>query len=150
MGIENRGIRQGRERSGQMTVELAAALPALLIVAMIAVNALTFFDQCAVFDRAARQAVRVYAASPGYGQTAAQSCALAQADIIAELGATNVDVSVACVPAERNLERYAATLEFSPTLFGRGLRSDVFGVAMPRLTHTVEYVVDSYKPGVII
>ena len=136
--------------SGQMTIELAVALPVLLVVAMVSVNALVFFDQCAVFDRAAHQAVRVHAASPAYGQTPSMSCSLAQADIESALGGKNVSVSVTCASAGRNLERYTARLEFSPTLFGMGLRSSVFGVSMPRLVHTSEYVVDSYKPGVVV
>lgn len=135
---------------GQMTIELAAALPVLLVVALVAANAMTFFVQCAVFDRAAHQAVRVHAAAPAYGQGLATSCALVEADIRAALGGSNVEVSVTCSSAGRNLERFTATLVFSPILFGCGLRSQVFGVQMPGLTHTTEYVVDSYKPGVIV
>ena len=63
-----------RER-GQMTVELAVVFPALLAVAVIAVNALLFFSECAAFDRVAREAVRLHAASPAYGQGLEQSCA---------------------------------------------------------------------------
>ena len=136
------------DERGQMTIELAAALPVLLAVALIAVNALVFFGQCAVFDRAAHQSVRVHAAAPAYGQSAASSCALVEADIREALGGRNVEVSVSCSPAGRDLERFTATLTFSPTLFGYGLRSQVFGVQMPCLSHTTEYVVDSYKPGV--
>ena len=43
---------------GQMTVELLVVLPVVLIVAVVAVNALTFFGDCAAFDRVARNAVR--------------------------------------------------------------------------------------------
>ena len=144
-------IRRWRDNeTGQMTIELAAVLPVLMIVAMIAVNAMTFFAECAVFDRAAHEAVRVHAAAPAYGQGPSQSCALAEADIRTALGDDNVVVSVTHTSAERDLDRYTATLEFSPTLFGMGLRSHVFGVDMPRLVHTTSYVVDSYKPGVIV
>lgn len=135
---------------GQMTIELVAALPVLLVVALLAANALTFFGQCAVFDRAAHQAVRVHAAAPAYGQGTSSTCALVEADIRQALGGKNVDVSVACTSAGRDTERYTATLSFAPTLFGYGLRSHVFGVQMPHLTHTTDYVVDSYKPGVIV
>lgn len=135
---------------GQMTIELAVALPVLLAVAFLAVNALTFFYQCAVFDRAANEAVRVHASSPGYGQVASQVCSAVSSDVQAALDGRNVDVSMSCSPAGRDLERYTATLEFWPTLFGMGLRSHVFGVSMPCLSHTVTYVVDSYKPGVVV
>ena len=133
-----------------MTMELAVALPVLLAVALIVANALTFLAQCAVFDRAAHEAVRVYAAAPAYRQSPAQSCALAETAIREALGSRNVEVSVTHSAAQRDLDRYTATLEFSPTLFGMGLRDQVFGIAMPRLAHTTEYVVDSYKPGVVV
>ena len=45
---------------------------------------------------------------------------------------------------------FSATLEYMPTLFGLGLRSEVMGVAMPKLSHTEELVVDCYKPGVLL
>ena len=135
---------------GQMTIELAAALPALLAVALIATNALTFLGQCAVFDRVAHQAVRVHASAPAYGQGAGSSCALIESDIRTALGGRGVEVTVSHSSAGRDLDRYTATLTFYPTLFGAGLRSQVFGVQIPRLTHASEYVVDSYKPGVIV
>ena len=147
MGIARNWAMDSR---GQMTIELAAALPVLLVVALLAVNALTFFGQCAVFDRAAHQAVRVHAAAPAYCQGVSTTCALVEADIRQALGDVNVDVSVACSAAGRDLERYTATLSFSPTLFGYGLRSQAFGVQMPHLVHTIDYVVDSYKPGVVV
>ena len=80
--------------SGQMTVEFVAALPVLLAVAVISVNALTYFGWCAAFDDDFRDSVRVYAASPAYGQ--------------------------------------------------------VMGVALPKLSHIEELVVDCYKPGVLL
>ena len=147
MGIARR---LAKDSAGQMTIELAAVLPVALTVALLAVNALTFFGQCAVFDRVAHEAVRIHAASPAYRQGAAQSCALVEADIMAALGSENVDVSVSHSSAAFDLDCYTATLEYSPTLFGMGLRSQVFGVSMPRLIHSTDYVVDSYRAGVII
>ena len=139
-----------RHESGQMTVELAVAMPVLIIVAVVAVNAMIFFCQCATFDRVAHQAVRVHAAAPAYGQGAAQSCALVEQDIRAVIDEPNVDVTVSHGSAGADFDCYTATLEYHPTLFGLGLRSQVFGVAMPPLSHTTTYVVDSYKPGVVI
>ena len=139
-----------RDSSGQMTIELAAVMPVALAIALLATNALAFFGQCAVFDRVAHEAVRIHAASPAYRQGAAQSCALVEADIMTALGGGNVDVSVTHSPVAYDLDCYTATLEFSPTLFGMGLRSQVFGVSMPRLVHTTAYVVDSYRAGVIV
>ena len=142
--------RPTRESRGQMTIELAVAMPVLIIVAVIAVNTITFFADCAVFDRVAHDAVRVYAASPAYGQGADQSCALVEQDILAALDADNIDVAVSHGSVGFDFDQYTATLVFHPTLFGLGLRSEVFGVALPALSHDTAYVVDSYKAGVIV
>lgn len=139
-----------RSQRGQMTVELAVAMPVLIIVAVIAVNAITFFAECAVFDRVAHEAVRVHAAAPAYGQGPGQSCALVEQDIRSALDADNLDVSVSSCSAGFDCEQFTATLTFHPTLFGLGLRSEVFGVALPALSHTTSYVVDVYKAGVIV
>ena len=136
--------------AGQMTIELAAAFPVLIAIAVIAVNAMTFFSDCAVFDRVAHEAVRAYAASPAYGQTSAESCSLVAGEIEQALPRDNLDVSVASEAVARDLERFTATLSFSPTLFGMGLRSEVFGVSLPKLTHVSSFVVDVYKPGVVV
>lgn len=75
--------------SGQMTVEFVAALPVLLAVAAISVNALTFFGWCAAFDDDFRDSVRVYAASPAYGQGVGDTCALIERAIDERLDAEN-------------------------------------------------------------
>lgn len=144
------GVRLLRSEHGQMTIELAVAMPVLIIVAVIAVNALTFFADCTVFDRVAHEAARVHATSPAYGQGADQSCALIEAAIRDALDQDNIDVNVSHGAAGFDFDQYTATLQFHPTLFGMGLRSEVFGVAMPALSHTTAYVVDTYKPGVVI
>ena len=68
------GVRELSRVRGQMTVELAVALPVLIIVAVIAVNALTVFADCAAFDRAFRQTVRAYATAPAYGESPEAAC----------------------------------------------------------------------------
>lgn len=138
------------DESGQMTVEMAVAMPALIVVAVIAVNACTFFYQCAVFDRVAHEAVRVYAASPAYGEGSGQTCASVEQAVRSQLDDQNLDVSVAYAKVGADFDEYRVTLSLQPTLFGMGLRSEVFGVSMPQLEHTTSYVVDSYKPGVIV
>lgn len=139
-----------RAQSGQMTIEMVVALPLLIAVAVIAVNAMTFFSECAVFDRVVCEAVRVHAAAPAYGQDVGQSVALVEQTVKSQLDAPNLGVSVTHGVTAPDLDEFKATLEFSPTLFGMGLRSEVMGVRMPRLKHEVKYVVDSYKPGVVI
>ena len=138
------------EKRGQMTVELAVAMPVLIVVAVIAVNACTFVAECATFDRVVHQAVRVHAASPAYGQDAAQSCMLVESEIRAALSDGALEVRVEHAETGMDLDAFDVTLVFHPTLFGMGLRSSVFGVGLPALTHTVTYVVDAYKPGVVV
>ena len=123
-----------------MTVELAVVFPVLLAVAVIAANALLFFSECAAFDRVAREAVRVHAASPACGQGLEQSCALVSQTVEQAFDRPCLGTRVAVT----------ATIEFSPTLFGLGLKSSVFGVSLPHLEHAVSLTVDPYKPGVLL
>lgn len=46
-----------RSQSGQMTVELATLIPVIVVVALIGYNVVRFAQACALFDRAAREAV---------------------------------------------------------------------------------------------
>ncbi len=135
---------------GQMTVELVVALPVLIIVAVIAMNALEFFSLCASFDRAAHNAVRVQAVSPAYGQDASQSCALVEQSLQSRYAQEgHIDIEVRSSQIEGGLCEFMATARFHPTLFGLGLRSEVLGVQLPPLVHETRAVVDCYKPGVI-
>ena len=47
-------------------------------------------------------------------------------------------------------QRYCGRLSFAPTLFGLGLKDEVFGVSLPRLVHEVALTVDAYRPGVLL
>ena len=136
--------------AGQMTVEVAVAFPVLIIVAAIAVNAVLFFSECAAFDRLARQAVRAYATAPAYGASADTCCAAVEQELQAAFDRPYLQVSVSRASAALDFDTYTAVLEFSPTLFGRGLRGNVFGVALPHLTHAITYTVDTYRPGVLL
>ena len=127
---------------GQMTVELLVVLPVVLIVAVVAVNALTFFGDCAAFDRVARNAVRLCAASPAYGQDAGRG---AEEALVRDNLAVGVEVSGGVL----GHVTYTATLAYAPTLFGLGLRDEVLGVRLPRLEHRVSLTVDPYKPGML-
>lgn len=135
---------------GQMTVELAVALPVLLTVALVVVNAAVFFGQCAAFDNLFCDAVRVHAVSPAYGQGVAQSEALVREAMAEAFPEENVEVEVMAEDAGLGHTRFTGVLRFSPTLFGYPFRSEVFGVAFPRLAHRAQIVVDCYKPGVLL
>lgn len=150
MGVA--GSKRARRLSerGQASVELMMALPVMIAVAVIVVNALLFFSDCAAFDRLAHQAVRVHAASPAYGQDAQRSRDLVQSELERSFARDNLEVSVTVESVSGGRLSFDATLEYSPTLFGMGLRTEVFGVRLPGLSHTVSYVVDQYKPGVVV
>ena len=138
--------------SGQMMVELAVMMPVLIIVAVMAVNAATFFSECAAFDRIARDAIRIQATSPAYGQDAGEGVSLVRQTIddamqVSEKEYLDVDVSVSGRADGKSAFR--ATLSFSPTLFGMGLKSSVFGVPLPKIEHATELVVEPYRPGML-
>ena len=115
-----------------MTVELAAAFPVLIAVAVVAVNALLFFSECGAFDNAFRDAVRVHAASPAYEQGAEQSRAQVHYTYI--YYKPFEQVSVAVRGTEGGHMEFEGTLELAPTLFGLGLKQSVFGVSLPSLS----------------
>ena len=139
--------RNARDAAGQMSVELAIALPALLAVAVISMNALLLLGECASFDRLAREAVRTCAASPAYGISPSAAAADAQARLAAAFPRDFESVSVQAEGASPGYITYTATLSFQPTLLGRAFSGSVFGVSLPPMRHSVRMVVDSYKPG---
>lgn len=135
---------------GQMTIEFVVALPAMLVVAVVAVNACTFFGLCAAFDNSFRDAVRVCATSPAYGQDVAQSCALVEEQLADVTRAENVEVKVTARAVSQGHTAFSGVLHYRPMLFSFALKSEVFGVSLPALMHTEELTVDCYKPGVLL
>ena len=132
--------RQGER--GQATVELAVVLPVALIVAVIAVNAL------ASFDRVARQTVCALATAPASGDDAASLTLAVEEALVRQVGDQG-EVQVRAEGLASGLTRFTARIEYAPTLFGLGMRSEIFGVALPPLAHEVDLVVDAYKPGIM-
>lgn len=137
------------EQKGQMTVEWAVAFPVFVVVAVVAVNALTFFSECAEFDRVARNAMRAYAAAPAYEQGVEQSCAQIKSALEQEFSASNMETTVSAEGVAGGKTRFVAILRYEPTLFGLGMKSEVFGVTLPRLEHRTQLVLEMYKPGVL-
>lgn len=144
------GLKSKAREDGQMTVELAVAFPVLIVVAVVAVNALLFFSECAAFDNAFREAVRVHATSPAYGQGLEQGRAQVAGALAEAFDQPFEDVSVSVEGAAGGHATFSGVLELFPTLFGLGLKSTVFGVSLPPLSHTVVLTVDCYKPGVLL
>lgn len=133
------------DERGQSTVELALALPAMMIAAVIAYNALVFFGNCAIFDRAVKDAVRVYASSGQTmvsGSARAQVCAAVQSQVD---DSCSVQVSSGVVSG--GLTRYTATLTYTPGIFGRELGGKVFGVGLAKPTHTCTFTIDTFVTG---
>ena len=138
-----------KERSGQMTIEFAVAFPVMLTIALIAVNALMLFADCASFDRAAREAIRLCATSPEFGQTVDQTTAQVKTLIEEHVDTSRFAVSVGAYSSGGRTV-YVATLEFTPTLFGARLRESIFGIDLPTVEHSVSLAVDPYHPGVVV
>ena len=139
-----------RATRGQMTVELMVALPVMIAVALVAVSALSFMGTCASFDHQACEAVRVCATAPQAGWGPEQCAAEAAALLDRQFGDALTSVTVECQVASFGHLRFLMTLRVEPSLFGRPLSDNVFGVSFPPLAHTTELTVDSYKPGVIV
>lgn len=138
-----------RDERGQMTVELCMLIPVAIIIAVIVVNAATFIGCCAEFDRISRNAVRIHATSPTYGQAAGDSSAFVLSDLNAAFADANLECDVSVTSDYMGFATYEMTLGYHPTLFGMGLRSEVLGVSLPPLKHTSRLTVYPYKPGVL-
>ena len=146
-----RGMKPRRafDERGQMTVELAIVMPVALIIAVIAVNIMAFAVSCAEFDRVARNAARTYAAAPAYEQTL-DGCAAAVDNALSEaLGEPNIETKVVANGSTQGYMSLFMTMEYRPTLFGLGLKDEVFGVPLPAMEHSIALVVDTYRPGML-
>ena len=143
-------LRKERGDAGQATVELAVVLPVAIVLAVIVVNALSFFEACAAFDQLARQAICAYAPSPDAGQGPAEVAALVESELEEALGTSNLAIEVTVQGRAGSYQRYCGRLSFAPTLFGLGLKDEVFGVSLPRLVHEVDLTVAAYRPGVLL
>lgn len=130
---------------GQSTVELAVALPVMMLAAVIAYNALMFCGNCATFDRVFRDAVRVYAADEPYAVSGA-----AEARILAAVQSQldgNCRVEVASRMTGMGFTAYTGTLIYTPTVFGREMRTEVFGVVLASPRHCCSMTIDTLVTG---
>lgn len=138
-----------KRESGQMAIEAMVVLPVVLIVAVIVVNVGTYLSECAAFDRAARNAVRVYAASPEAGERHTAIATTIEEALQEGFSEEFLDVSVAFERSFGGKMTYRVTLTFHPTLFGMGLKTSVFGIPLPTASHEAVLTIDSYKPGIL-
>lgn len=127
---------------GQMTVELALVFPVIIVVAAMAVNALLFFSECASFDRMAHNAIRVLATSPSLDEQPTTLASQIEATVREETGMEEVTCTVSGSSA--GIKTYQISCSFAPTLFGMGLRSEIWGVPLPKLMHATQFAVDAW------
>lgn len=165
---ESQLLQRLRSSRGQMTVELAVLIPVIMAVLGIVINAMMYMDVTIRFDRLAAEAVRIEAASPGYGAygTAARTDRVrsflqdqfaneedfVQIDVSAHAGAGSTsdtsglpsgDPSFSLLP---RLETYKCTLHYSPW----GFKGSFFGVNFLEMSHTRSYTIDPFRPGVFV
>lgn len=133
--------------NGQMAVELAVVVPVVLLLVVIAVDALVFTSECARFDHLACQRVLACAASPGKSGYALDSrSAAVQSALEADFAkqGSSVEVSVAdagVLLASMNVFR--CTFRFSPwPLSAAG--------APLTLEHSCSLAIDPYTPGELL
>lgn len=144
-------MQRWRELSrGQMTVEFVIAFPVMLSVAAIAINVVLFLSECAAFDRLAPEAVRVHASARAYGEDAAQARVAIQEELTQRFSRDYLSFDVESYDEFGGLQTYVLTLEFEPTLFGINLKSKIFGVELPRITHQSIMTINPYRPGVLL
>jgi Flp pilus assembly protein TadG len=146
-----------------MTVELAVTIPVLLAVLGVVINLMVFLGDCARFDRLAAEAVRIEAASPGYGTYGTAARAQAVQAVLTESFAEQKYLSVAVraggsgggatsstAGATFSLlphqETFTCTLNYRPWGFG----DSFFGVQFSGIEHTRNYVIDPFRPGVLL
>lgn len=168
---------------GQMTVELAVTIPVLLAAVGIAINLMVFLGDCARFDRLAAEAVRVEAASPGYGSYGITARAQAAQTLLAQSFAEQQYLSISVEATAGSTgdesmqgaqswqgtdgsqstrgsqgtdgatfsllphqETFVCTLRYRPWGFG----DSFFGIKFSGIEHTRSYVIDPFRPGVLL
>lgn len=133
-----------KDASGQMAVEMAAALPVMVIVVVIVAQMMVFLGDCAAFDTVARDAIRQQA-----DEGANDSAGASQAKALIEdsLGLDHVSVQVTCEKTGPGHVRYVASMDYEFPLL-RGVT--VFGMQAPSLAHEVSLTVSPYRKGVVI
>jgi len=137
--------------SGQATIELVLAIPAMILLAVVAYNCLVFFSEASQFDRSFRNAVRVYAVSPSSSQSTSSTLGEICSEVTRSLGNnTQLSVHAEAHNAAGGLTSFTGTLIYRPTLFGQPLRSRLFGYYLSAVTHTTTLTVSTFKAGVFI
>lgn len=156
-----RGCGEARE-SGQMTVELAAMLPVIIVVALIVYNLAKYAEVCSTFDRVSLAAAVSHGVSPSGSQSRGAAVSEIEGVIRKALNSRACDVTVSASDAASAVEKdgltfpltpllttYRCTLTFHPwptTVSVAGV-----GYSAPlSLRHERTITVDRFRPGVVI
>ena len=153
------GALEVQERDGQMAVELALLIPAVVVLALVVVNLMQFTELCARFDRVSLDAVLTHGVSPtgspeGLGGVEEVRVAIETA---MDDASCEVEVSVQDASEEGSaalIDFSAGTVRFVCALRYRPWPSSVsvagVGYQVPALLgHEREIVVDRYRAGVV-
>lgn len=136
---------------GQMMVELCIVFPVVIAVAFITFNALAFFEDCARFDRAVHNSVRIASSTPNF---TLENFYYIGEDVLLELESEiddeNADLNMDFFVTEENYMTYEVEMAYHPTFFGISMRQEVFGVSLPSLNHKIEFTVDPYRASVFL
>jgi hypothetical protein len=159
-------IRAGMHgEAGQMTVELAALVPVVIVVAVIVLNLARFTELCARFDRVSLDAVISQGTAPAGGQDALSGVDAVKGVIEGAVGRGDLslggscDVEVSSTEASADaggvvfslaprLERYTCTLVYHPWPSAFAVAGVSAGVPLA-LTHERTFVIDRYRTGVV-
>ena len=139
-----------KNKSGQMTVELAIVFPVLIVIAVVLVNALSFAGECARFDRVSRNAIRTQTSTPALSSSSRDLVISLQDELDLSFSANNEKIVVDLNKEEGGITTYECSLFWLPTLFGMGLKSEVFGVKLFELKHSIELSTDPHRSGDIL
>lgn len=135
---------------GQMTIEFVVLFPVMLMIALIAFNAILFLSECASFDRISRESASVFAVSPESGRSTDQICAQIKGALDTFEQKDYLSCSVSSSNHGGGLTAYTATLLFTPSIFGAYPLRKVFDIELTLIEHSIQIIVDSYKPGVFL
>ncbi|MGI6755984.1 MAG: hypothetical protein ACOX4F_08255 [Atopobiaceae bacterium] len=150
-----------RTQSGQMSVELAALIPVVIVVALIVYNLGSYVQLCSEFDRVAYNAVVFKGVSAQGEQSLMRTTAEVQ-ETLEESFAQPRSCEVKVVSENISPGDYGSTFVISPFLtrytctFSYRVWPSSFvlaGVAFSspfELTHSRSLVVDRYRAGVVI
>lgn len=147
------------ECRAQMAVELAVLMPVIIIVALIAVNVLTYASLCARFDRVSYNAVFVAGVAPTGAADAYSSVAEVKTQIESAMDADACEVEVsaenigihegdALINLAAGTVRYVCTLSYHPWPLRASIAGALFA-APSVLKHERSLVVDCYKAAII-